>query len=143
MAEAMIAVEDKIRLGYNDAYIANSREHIMTGCSYVNYSFGDYKDCYKDWFDAIPTVALNGAAFGTFNAADAGNVIHYSYDKSTGKITMRCKYYLLDYYDYEKIDLLRVQDAAGCAKSFELFGVCEAEYTWTKGKCDLTGGIIK
>ena len=55
---------------------------------------------------------------------------------------MTCTYYNMDYYDYDKYTFLQEQDAAGFAKGFELFGVCEAEYTWTKGKSDLKGGII-
>ena len=133
IAEATKAVEDKINAGYNEAYIANSREYPLTGGEFSHCTFNNRLDIVVDGV----SIALNLAAFGTFNAADAGNVIYYSYDKSTNKVTMKCKYYIIDYYDYEKYDYLREQDAAGVAKSFELFGVYEAEYTWTKGKNDI------
>ncbi|EWM54116.1 dockerin type I domain-containing protein [Ruminococcus flavefaciens] len=137
IAEAKKAVEDKINSGYDEAYIANSREHPLPGGEFCHCTFDNRVDILVNGV----SIALNLAAFGTFNAADAGNVVHYTYDKSTNKITMTCKYYIIDYYDYEKYDYLREQDAAGVAKSFELFGVYEATYTWTKGKDDVTGGI--
>ncbi len=89
IAEATIAVEDKIRLGYNDAIIANSRDHVLNGGEYIDYSFDDA----ESWANGVANATLNAAAFGTFNAASAGNTIHYTYDKSTNRITMHCKYY--------------------------------------------------
>ena len=134
----MIAVEDKIRSGHNEAYIANSREYNI---EFEICHCGD-ENPIKATVDGL-TILANTAEFGTFNKGAVGIVIHYSYDKSTNKISMRCKYYILDYYDFENISTLKFEDAVGYAKSFELFGVCEAEYTWTKGKCDLVGGVIE
>lgn len=138
MFEAKIAVEDKIRLGYKEAYIANSRDHIMSGGEITDHELG--------YAETALAGLINRGAYGTFDSTQAGNVIHYSYDENTNRISMRCKYYLFDYYDFD-VDVFsfisfKEQDAVGYAKSFELFGVCEAEYTWTKGQNDFTGYII-
>lgn len=43
-------------------------------------------------------------------------------------------YYIIDYDDFSFYDLLNEMNALGLAQSYELYGVCGGETTWTKGK---------
>ena len=73
------------------------------------------------------------SAFGTFNDCEAGITAHCTYNSETGEITMHYKYYLVDFYDYAGLySPLQIQDAMGIARSFELYGCLEGDYTWKK-----------
>lgn len=125
-------VAENVLNEYNtDIYIALSPKIQWKGCSYLvngGVDIGEY----------VMQGALNGAALGTFNEADASITLHCSYDPATGKYQMEYIYYLVDFYDFEKLPMLYEQDALGIARSYELFGRCPGICSWKKGQSGLS-----
>lgn len=127
MAKAVAAAEAVLNEYNTEVYLSLSPNKKCTGC--------DYHDCIglSDWNQNIDAL-LNMPAFGIYNAADAAVTLHCTYNPETDKYSMEYIYYIIDYYDFSFYDILNEMNALGLAQSYELYGVCEGETTWTKGK---------
>lgn len=125
-------VSEKILNEHNtDVYIALSPKVEWTGCRYLYNAGVDIMEEY-----AVQGI-LNGAALGTFNEASASITLHCWYNSKTGNYWMEYKYYLIDFYDFEKLYLLYEQDALGIANSYELFGRYSGICSWKAEQKDL------
>ncbi|MBO4864409.1 MAG: cellulose binding domain-containing protein [Eubacterium sp.] len=130
--KAMIAAENYMDKNNNEIYFATSPQTRWCGCDYVRYSNTDFTNAItianNTW-----TIANNMAAFGTFNTADAGLTAHCTYNDVEDTYMMHCKYFIIDYYDYEFLDFLNEQDALGFARGYELYGYYYHTIAWKKG----------
>lgn len=114
---------------YNtDVYIALSPSCTWTGCF--------YNDCMPElsWAyakQAIQTIC-NLPAFGIYNRADAGAVLHCTYDPKTQNYALEFNYYLIDYYDFTFYDMLDEMNKLGLARSYELYGATYGVTSWNK-----------
>ncbi len=127
IVQAMLAAESVLNEYNQEVYIATSPSAEWQGCDYVDY----VEDGNK--IKNFATVITNVEAFGTFNNAKAGGTFCCTYNPETEEYTIDYNYYLIDYYDYENLYELYEQDLLGMAKSYELYGYCNGQYTWKKG----------
>lgn len=124
------AVESVVGEKDMDFYIASNRDNTWKGSLYYEPEDNIIKTITSN---AYP-VASNISAFGIFNDSTAGLVTHCKYEADTKTYTLDCKYYLIDYYDFEFLDELNEQDALGMASSFELWGIWKHSVSWKKGE---------
>lgn len=110
-----------------NVYISLSPKVEWKGCKYL-INGG------RDIIENLEQGVINGAAVGTFNEAAASITLHCFYDSQTERYWMEYNYYLIDYYDFEKLPILLEQDALGVAQSYELFGCCRGICSWKAGQ---------
>ena len=111
---AEIAIKGVISSTNNEMYIALSPHIMWDGCDY----FGTF-----DSADELITSVLNISAYGAFNAANATLTLHAVYNQADKSAQIDLNYYILDYYDFEKIPLFNELNALGLACSYELYGI--------------------
>lgn len=112
---------------YNkEMYIALSPKVVWSGCAYPEYQDMTAKD--------VLGAGLNIAAFGIFHSAQASVTAHCTYDAGTGEYKMECIYYIEDFYDFTNFIMLYEEDALGISRSYETFGVIEADAVWCQGQ---------
>ena len=131
-----LVVESVMDNDNKEIYISLSPANRWIGSDYVHYSDIHFPEIKENAKNAV-TVATNMAAFGTFNSSDAGITVHCVYNASQKSYQMDCKYYLMDYYDYDNIPTLEKQDALGLAKSFEIIGYYNHTLVWNKGDVNM------
>ena len=121
-----VVVENILNDKNTEAYLSISPNYGMDGGMY----FDDVNPNALHFYYSL----YNIAAFGTFNKADAGITVHCTYDPTTKQYKMEYNYYLIDFYNYDFLDILNEQDALGMARSYELYGVYSDCLYWKKGK---------
>ncbi len=124
MQSAKIVAESVLNKYNTEIYIALSPDSQWGGCQYIVY------DDYIGWGASPLAIAGNISAFGIFNSADASVTLHCTYDPVTKQYDMEFIYYIIDFYDYEKLGWVCEQDALGLARTYELFGYCPGTMSW-------------
>ena len=100
-----------------------------------------YNDIDVRWswdyaYQCIDTLC-NIPAFGINNKADAGGVLHCSYDPTTKLYSYEYTYMLIDYYDFPLLESFNEMNVIGVAQTFELIG-----YLYGTGVGSKNGVII-
>lgn len=103
-------------------YIANAPSNALVGFESID----------TDFLSSI----LHAATFISINAADAGIIAEVIRDGDT--YTIKYKYYLIDFYDYDidKEEELYYMNRYGFCRTFMNYGVYEEEFSWDVGGID-------
>ena len=123
--DVQVAAESVLNQYNDEMYISLSSNAAWKGSEYLEYGELNFED--------ILQVMEFPSEFGIFNSAEASITIHCTYNAETTEYDMEYIYYIVDFYDYEKLELLCEQDALGLAKTYELFGCLSASHRWKKG----------
>ena len=68
-------------------------------------------------------LVCNIPAFGIYNQAHAGSVLHCTYDPDSNSYSYEYTYMLIDYYNFSFLDCFNDMNVLGLAQSFELIGM--------------------
>lgn len=118
MGEIYTAAQSVLNEYNTDVYISLAPTYSWTGCMYNDI---DVRWSWDYAYQCIDTLC-NIPAFGIYNKADAGGVLHCSYDPVTKLYAYEYTYMLIDYYDFPLLEAFNEMNVIGVAQTFELIG---------------------
>jgi len=119
----------KAKIAAQNVLNANNREIIIApnpNCSWAGSSYFGNLDSLEELIASVTSIN----AYGTFNDAQATGTFKISYSLVDKTYDMGVNYFIVDYYNFDKIEELEELNALGIACTYELYGVYSDECRW-------------
>ena len=113
-----IASKNIVNIHNSEVYIATSPDELWKGRDGTDYTFS----LDKSFMNSTSELLFNMDAFGIFNDAYSALTAKCNYNKDEHMYEAYINYYLIDYYDFDKLELFNELNALGMACSYELYG---------------------
>ena len=129
MKQNYVCNVEKAKIAARGVLGANNREIIIA----LNPSYAWIGSLYFKNFESIQEIiaaSTNINAYGVFNDCMATGTFDISYSLIDKAYNMDINYYIVDYYNFDNLNIFEEMNALGISSGYEIYGVFKDEQKW-------------